>query len=174
MQRALTRTVAATEPAHEDSRLRGRTYSVPFEHVWQAAVTLADRGLPRWKLISADDHEGVVRAKARSLVRKRVSDVTVSITLDENAQTRVDARSASREGRYDLGVNARHLARFFKALDSRVEEARRALARRRRGPDAASGDARRSAARGRGTSGGGPGDDVGGAAAAGASERSSD
>lgn len=144
MRRALTRNVAATEPEHPDARLRGRTYAVPFEHVWRAAVTLADGGLSRWSLLSADDYEGILHAKAHTLVRKRVSDVTVRISLDQDAQTRVDARSASREGRVDFGLNARRLARFFKHLDARVEEARRALVRQRQQREQDQQDARQA------------------------------
>jgi hypothetical protein len=41
----------------------------------------------------------------------------VEIGLDENAQTRVDARSSLEGKRGDLGRNRRTLGRFFRALD---------------------------------------------------------
>jgi hypothetical protein len=44
----------------------------------------------------------------------------VSISLDEFGQTRVDAVSASRTVRGDLGTNARRIRKFFRALDERV------------------------------------------------------
>ena len=114
---------AATRPDHHDRRLRGRTYPVPFERVWQAAVGLASGGLRGWRLLEADDQRGVIRAEATTLVLRFVDDVRVQVSLDPDAQTRVDARSASRKGRGDLGTNARRLHRFFRALDRRLGRA---------------------------------------------------
>ena len=122
--RGLTRNVAFTAPGAEDPGLRGRTYAIPFEDVWQASLHLVDGGLRRWELLEADDREGIIRGLAHGLLDRFSSAITVRITLDRNAQTRVDALSASRTGRYDLGTNARRLRAFFKALDRALEEAR--------------------------------------------------
>lgn len=122
--RGLTRNVAFTAPAADDPSLRGRTYAIPFEDVWQASLRLVDGGLGRWELLEADDREGIIRGLARGLVARFTSAVTIRITLDANAQTRVDALSASRTGRYDLGSNARRLRKFFRRLDKALEEAR--------------------------------------------------
>lgn len=122
--RGLTRNVAFTSPAASDPRLRGRTYAIPFEDVWQASVELIDGGLKRWRVLEADDREGIIRGVARGRVERFTSAVTVRVTLDVDAQTRVDALSAARVGRADLGVNARRLHRFFTALDHRLEESR--------------------------------------------------
>jgi hypothetical protein len=124
--RGLIKREAATEPGARDPRLRGRTYAVPFETVWQAALKLAGGGLRRWKVTSADDQDGVIRATAKTFVLRYTDDVTIHIALDEDAQTRVDMTSASRKGVGDFGLNARRIARFFRALD-------RALAARRQG-----------------------------------------
>lgn len=121
----LTRNVAFTDPAAEDERLRGRTYAIPFEDVWQASLHLVGGGLKRWRLLEYDDREGIIRGRARGLLGRVVSSITVRISLDFDAQTRVDALSASRVGRMDLGVNARRLDRFFRALDAAMVEARR-------------------------------------------------
>ena len=123
--RALTTNVAETAQAHEDPRLRGRTYAIPFEDVWSAVQALATVGLRGWRLVSADDEEGVVHVESTTLVRRRIDDVVIRVGLDENGQTRVDARAAARQGRGDLGRNARRLDRFFRALDRAVVEARR-------------------------------------------------
>ena len=61
----------------------------------------------------------------RGLLGRVVSSITVRISLDFDAQTRVDALAASRVGRMDLGVNTRRLDRFFRALDAAMVEARR-------------------------------------------------
>jgi hypothetical protein len=122
--RGLTQNVAYTSPSAEDPRLRGRTYAVPFEDVWQAATRLVGGGLKRWELLEADDQEGVIRGTAHGITERFTSGITVRITLDPDAQTRVDAMSASRTGRAGLGVNGRRLSRFFTRLDRAVSEAR--------------------------------------------------
>lgn len=117
---ALTRNQAATAADHWDPRLRGRTYAIPFEQVWQAARALASGALRGWRLVDADDYEGVIIAEARTLVLRYVDDVTIRIYLDADAQTRVDVQSRSRKGSGDLGANARRIARFLRALDRAV------------------------------------------------------
>lgn len=113
----LTRNEAATAPDAEDPRLRGRTYAIPFDRVWRTAITLVNGGLRGWTLIDADDFEGVIRALSRGRLRNRHYDLVIRITLDQDAQTRVDAHSKSRSGRADFGANARRIERFFTALD---------------------------------------------------------
>jgi hypothetical protein len=122
--RGLTRNVAFTTPSAEDPRMRGRTYAIPFEDVWQASLHLMDGGLRGWEVHEADDREGIIRGVGGSLIDRFNSAVTIRITLDFNAQTRVDALSASRTGRYDLGSNARKLRKFFRRLDRALEQAK--------------------------------------------------
>ncbi len=123
--RALTRNRAGTADEPADSRLRARTYAVPFEHVWQASLWLATsrRG---WEVLSADDVQGRIRAEARTLLRF-VHDVVIDVTLDENGQTRLDMTSSSRSGKVDFGKNARRIGKFLRGVD-------RVLARRRPAP----------------------------------------
>ena len=121
---ALTRNVAFTTPDAGDEHLGGRTYAVPFEHVWQASLRLVGGGLKRWEVTEADDHEGIIRGLAHGLLERHTSAITVRITLDLNAQTRVDAMAASRVGRGDLGRNARRLELFFRSLDRALTAAR--------------------------------------------------
>lgn len=117
---ALTRNRAATGADHWDPRLRGRTYHVPFERVWQAALALAGGELRRWKIVQSDDYEGIIEAEAKTFWMRFVDDVRIHIYLDDDAQTRVDLVSQSRKGRGDMGTNARRAARFLRALDRRV------------------------------------------------------
>jgi hypothetical protein len=121
--------IAETRPDHVNRGLRGRTYAVPFEDVWRAALNLAGGGQRGWRLVSADDHEGVIVAEATTPLLRFVDDVTILISLDENAQTRVDVRSASRRGKRDFGTNARRIAGFLKRLDRRVVAERAARTR---------------------------------------------
>ncbi len=116
---------AATDANAEDPRLRGRTYAIPFDRVWNEAVSLASGGLRRWRVLNADDHEGVIQALATDSIFRSTASVTIRIVLDENAQTRVDAAAENVSGRADLGACARHLGRFFRALDVAVAADRR-------------------------------------------------
>ncbi|MCI0437350.1 MAG: DUF1499 domain-containing protein [Gemmatimonadetes bacterium] len=125
LYRALTRHVAETSSHADDPRLRGRTYAVPFEEVWQAALTLTRNRLRGWRLRSADDLAGIINAVSKSRLLGSIHDVKIRVSLDKNAQTRIDARSASRTSRADLGANARRLVRFFRALDKMLEQQRR-------------------------------------------------
>lgn len=118
VRRALTRNVAETRPDERDPRLRGRTYAIPFHEVWNTALRLADGELPRWRIVTADDQEGEIRAEATTRVFRFVDDVTIRMGLDRDGQTRVDLRSASRTGRIDFGTNARRIRRFCRALDT--------------------------------------------------------
>lgn len=122
----LTQNVAFTAPDAEDPRLRGRTYAIPFENVWQAAHHVINEEFRGWTLLEEDDHEGILRAEARGLIRGLTSGITIRIMLDSNAQTRVDGMAALRVGRADFGVNAHRLKRFFRSLDRRLEAMRRA------------------------------------------------
>jgi hypothetical protein len=122
--RGLSRNVAFTSPGAEDPRLRGRTYAIPFEDVWQSTRLLVSGKLKRWELVEADDQEGLIRGVAHGRLDRFTSAITIRITLDPDAQTRVDAMSASQVGRADLGVNARRLRRYFAALDAMLAERR--------------------------------------------------
>ena len=119
--RGLTQNRAATDPSSPDPRLRGRTYAISFDRVWNAALALSGGQLPRWSVSSADDGEGIIRARVRALLLRKVDDVRIEVILDENAQTRVDVVSVSLRSKRDLGANARHIDRFLGALDEELE-----------------------------------------------------
>lgn len=118
---SLTGHGAETSPTAPDPALRGRTYAIPFDAVWNAAHALASGRLNGLALVSADDRVGTLVAEATTRIFKRVDDVRVHVCLDENAQTRVDMWSTAREERADLGRNRRRIAAFFKALDAALD-----------------------------------------------------
>jgi hypothetical protein len=107
-----------THPGAPDLRLRGRTYAITFDRVWNAALGLAGGGLPRWRVLAADDEQGTIKAEAISTVWRRPCEVLIRIGLDANAQTRVDVRSVS--GGRDWGSNRRRIQRFILALDKQL------------------------------------------------------
>jgi hypothetical protein len=128
VKRERRRGYAVTAPDARDAALRGRTYAVPFDLIWREALLLTGGGLRRWTVTEADDQEGVILACARS-IGGAMHDVMITITLDADGQTRVDASAQARKPLSDFGRSARRLRRFFHALD-------RALQRRATQPHA--------------------------------------
>jgi hypothetical protein len=118
MRRWLHEHGAATDPSSPDTALLGRTYAIPFDRVWEAALGLASRR--QWKVIEADDREGRIVAEARNIWFRADDDVRIRVRLDANAQTRIDMESTTRNRAGDLGVNRRRVRRFMKRLDGRV------------------------------------------------------
>lgn len=121
LRTGLTRNMALTASDAEDPRLRGRTYAIPFDAVWQASLALVDGGLSGWQVNESDDGDGVIRGMVRGRLRRFDSRFTVRVSLDHDAQTRVDGICASLVAKVDLGVNARRLGRFFHALDRALD-----------------------------------------------------
>ena len=119
--RGLSGNHARTSQTDVDPRLQGRTYAVPFEQVWQAALALAGGGLRRWHIVESDDYEGVIKAESKTLMLRYIDDVIITIQLDHDAQTRVDMESRSRKGSLDFGANARRTGKFFRALDQKLK-----------------------------------------------------
>jgi len=117
--KAVSENSAQTHEAAEDPRLRGRTYTVPFATVWDEIINMIDSH-SRWSLVRADEGTGLIHAEAKTLVFRFIDDVRFKLKLDKNALTRVDMWSASRKGKFDLGVNARRIGGFFRDLDRRL------------------------------------------------------
>lgn len=108
----------------------GRTYAIPFGMVWDAAVALAGGGLRGWRIVSRDESAGVIVAQIDGRVLPFRSRVEISIGLDDNAQTRVDASTRGRNVGVDLGSDIRRLRWLLRSLD------RSLAAKARRIPDA--------------------------------------
>jgi hypothetical protein len=119
--RGLTENRAATDPNSDDDRLLGRTYTIPFESVWQATAGLASGGLKGWSLWVADDQKGLIEASIGSFLFLSPADIRIRVGLDENAQTRVDLTVRSRTERGDLGRSRRSIGRFIRRLDEVLE-----------------------------------------------------
>jgi hypothetical protein len=117
---------ARTAAEAVDPRLRGRTYPIPFDPVWRAATALLDGGLRRTKLRAADDIAGHIEADSFTLLRRRPLDVYVTVALDEDAQTRVDAAVAIGGSGPDFGASVRFIDGFFRRLDAALRAPRSA------------------------------------------------
>lgn len=138
LQKALGNGAAETRPDSSDPRFRGRTYAIPFEDVWQACLSIIREDLRGCTVRLANDRDGIIIAEAHTRLPPRIDDVTVSVVLDKDAQTRVDMRSITRDGGRDLGANTRRIARFFELLDQKLPEVtrRRAASARARSASA--------------------------------------
>lgn len=108
---------AHTDVSATDPRLRGRTYAIPFDGVWKAALKVSNKQMGGWSVLYIDDQTGVIVAEALRLPWRDKDDVRISIGLDENGQTRVDLRSTSRQGKRDWGRNRRRILSFLRLLD---------------------------------------------------------
>lgn len=97
----------------------GRLYASPFARVWDALLAEV-RSRPRWRLAHRDEEMGLITVRCRSLLFRFVDDLTIWVELDENGLTRVNARSSSRVGRGDFGVNRRRIVRLLEELDRRL------------------------------------------------------
>jgi hypothetical protein len=114
---------AATDARHIDPRLRGRTYAIPFDTVWQAALSIGGGGIRGWSIVRTNDQHGVLELLVQPGIgpHSKHVDVRADIGLDANAQTRIDMKAVSRTVRGDMGRTKRLLHRFFTQLDARLE-----------------------------------------------------
>ena len=119
--RGFTQNRVQTDPASEDRRLRGRTYTIPFDRVWTESVHVARERMRGWTVVCEDDQLGVLEAESATLVLRFIDDIHVSVGLDDDGQTRVDVTSASRAGRGDLGRNPRTIGRYLRRLDRALD-----------------------------------------------------
>ena len=94
----------------------GRVYAAPFAAVWDRLLEMIEER-PRWQLQHADETEGFIAATCRSRVFGFVDDLTLWIRLDRNGLTEVAARSRSRTGKGDFGVNRRRIQEIMETLD---------------------------------------------------------
>lgn len=117
MLKGLMSREAHTDVRANDPDLRGRTYAIPFGTVWEAAVMLADGSLKGWRIVSLDECAGLIVARVDGRVLPVPSSVEVSIGLDDNAQTRVDASARGPTGGVNLGVHAHRIRRLLRFLD---------------------------------------------------------
>lgn len=117
--RDLTTNVAETNGESPDPLLRPITIGVPVEAAAKAVLDVA-LGFDRWTFASRTDDAGRVTLAfvyATPLFRFK-DDVTVQLVPTADGTT-IDARSASRVGRGDLGQNPRTLRLLMSRLRQR-------------------------------------------------------
>jgi len=86
----------------------------PADKVFEASrVAMLAMGL---HIVDAEPIQGRIEATDRSLLFGFEDDMVVRIVAGADGKTRVDARSKSRVGRSDLGINATRVREFANAL----------------------------------------------------------
>jgi uncharacterized protein (DUF1499 family) len=110
---AINDVTSGQTPEYPD--LQPRQYPADPQTVFHAVQTVAAR-TPGWRITSVDAANGVLQAAAWVLLTPFTDDVTVRVE-PVNGGSRVQMRSHSRVGRADLGVNARRIRAFLRALD---------------------------------------------------------
>lgn len=118
MLRWLTENEADTR---EEGGPQGLRLQVPYLRVWDA-LGEEIRSRSRWELVGADRQAGRIRVECTSLVFGLVDDLEVEVGLDDEGYTRVEARSASRVGKVDFGVNRRRVRSLMRSLRRRLSE----------------------------------------------------
>jgi uncharacterized protein (DUF1499 family) len=103
--------------------LQPRRYDRPRERVWDAALATA-RSRRGWEITANDPATGEIHAVADVFLTPFKDDVTVQVTA-AGGESVVNVRSRSRVGRADLGVNARRIRAYLRALDERLAGARK-------------------------------------------------
>lgn len=121
--------VAQTSPDHEDTSLRSRFYTAPWNEVVSAVhdALVAQHTYGRaWKLGQSSISGAEPGAHLVEVLRAEVpvlvftDDFEVTLREEEGGRVRVDCHSASRIGKGDFGENRRHVLQFLAALDERL------------------------------------------------------
>jgi uncharacterized protein (DUF1499 family) len=85
---------------------------------FDAALGVAN-SMPGWTIIASDCDAGRIEASQQSRWFRFTDDVVIRVICDA-AGSRIDMRSASRQGRSDFGVNAGRIRAYMSALRKRI------------------------------------------------------
>ncbi len=80
-----------------------------------ARVIATMRTMPAWEITAADPASGTIEAVATSRLFRFQDDIVIRIRPQDGG-SRLDMRSKSRDGRGDLGANAKRIRAFMAAL----------------------------------------------------------
>ena len=87
--------------------------ALPPDQAWGRALAVAKA--KGWAIVKADPAAGIIEADDRSRWFGFTDDIAIRVSAAEGG-SRVDIRSAARQGRGDFGVNARRVLGFLAAL----------------------------------------------------------
>lgn len=87
----------------------------PAPDVFETALRQAQQ-TKNWEVTYSDPASGVIEAVAETPMLKFRDDVIIRVRPDGDGAARVDMRSKSREGRSDLGANAKRIRAFLEKV----------------------------------------------------------
>lgn len=91
-----------------------RVYATPRRVVYQRVLDVLEEG-EKFGVVETSPERFVVEATCKSIFF--TDDMTIRLRANGPGGTIVHVRSKSRVGKGDFGANARHIRRFFEALD---------------------------------------------------------
>jgi len=97
--------------------IQPQRFNQPFDKVFDAALATAQTF--GWEVRETNREQGVIEAVATTRLFRFKDDVTVTIKRDGESHV-VNVRSHSREGKGDLGTNARRIQAFQAELAKRL------------------------------------------------------
>lgn len=80
-------------------------------------MRLASGGLVGWTIVSTNECTGVIEARVRGAVLPLPASAVITISLDADAQTRVDVSVEGRHRGGDLGAGTRRIRHLMRSLD---------------------------------------------------------
>jgi uncharacterized protein (DUF1499 family) len=93
--------------------------ALPLQRAFAEALTVA-KSMPGWILVAANADAGRIEASEQSRWFRFTDDVVIRVVGDE-AGTRIDMRSTSRQGSSDYGVNSKRIRAYMTALRRRLQ-----------------------------------------------------
>lgn len=92
--------------------------AMPVAKAFSEALHAA-KSMPGWTIVAADADRGHIEANQQSRWFRFTDDIVIRVSRDE-AGSRVDMRSTSRQGQSDYGVNAARIRAYMTALRKRI------------------------------------------------------
>ena len=92
--------------------------ALPMAKAFAEALEVA-RSMPGWAIVASDPDAGRIEASQQSRWFRFTDDIVIRVASDE-AGSRIDMRSTSRQGRSDFGVNAARIRAYMDALHQRI------------------------------------------------------
>ncbi len=100
--------------AYED--LAPLELNVDTDAAFQASLACAREGMTDWAVVQVDEDARVFEAVASTWLFRFKDDIVVRVTEGADGGSVVDMRSKSRDGKSDLGANAKRIRAFFARL----------------------------------------------------------
>ena len=92
--------------------------TLPVTRAFNEALGVA-KSMPGWTIVASDVDAGRIEASQQSRWFRFTDDIVIRVVGDE-AGSRVDMRSTSRQGRSDYAVNAARIRAYMCALRKRI------------------------------------------------------